>query len=246
MEKLYKYRNFSDPNMESIIKNSSLYFSSVDKFNDPFDCKLSYRQHYSNQEIQAFYIALKERKSEFRLKDIKKNGRKNHNFVQLRNNITQKLRDTLGVLSLSKNFDSILMWSHYSESHTGLVFEFTPRIPKSKESSFYPIIDVEYVDHYEELSYADEPKDEMSKLLLSKYKDWAYEEECRCFALEFQGERKFHKDELTTIIFGAKATEEHIKKMIKLCAENGFNHVKFKLAKLRNGSFALDFEDINI
>lgn len=250
MDKLYKYRNFSDSYMENIIKNSALYFSSVEQFNDPFDCKLSFRQNYSNQEIKNCFISMKERNPNqpHRLKDMMKKFGKNKDFVQIQNSITKKTIASLGVLSLSRNFSSILMWSHYAESHTGLVFEFTPKNLRDKISCFYNLISVDYSEKYEELSYANvnRSKEEIPKLLLTKYKDWAYEEESRCFGLDFQGEKKFQKDELTSIIFGAKALQANIKRIIELCQEYDFNHVEFKQAKLRQGSFSLDFEDIKI
>lgn len=248
MDKLYKYRNFSDPYMENIIKNSALYFSSVEQFNDPFDCKLSFRQNYSNQEIKNCFISMKERNPHqpYRLKDMMKKFGKNQDFVQIQNSITKQTIASLGVLSLSRNFNSILMWSHYSESHTGLVFEFSPKNHKDTKSCFFPSIEVEYSDQYEELSYASNHREEMPKLLLTKYKDWAYEEEHRCFSLDYQGEKKFEKSELTSIIFGAKASKKNIDSMIKLCQKYEFNHVKFKQAKLQQGSFSLYFEDLEI
>lgn len=248
MVKLYKYRNFSDSYMENIIKNSALYFSSVEQFNDPFDCKLSFRQNYSNQEISDALLGVKERNPDkfFRLKDMKKKFGKNEDFIELQNNTTKEILASLGVLSLSKNYNNILMWSHYSESHTGLVFKFNPKNTNNENSCFYHPIKVDYSESYDELSYVNNHQEEIPKLLLTKYKDWAYEEEYRCFGLDFQGEKKFEKDELTGIIFGAKASQANIKRMIDLCQEYDFSHVKFKQAKLRQGSFSLDFEDIDI
>lgn len=246
MKKLYKYRNFSDPYMENIIKNSALHFSSVEQFNDPFDCKLSFRQNYSNQEISKALLGVKERNPDkfLRLKDMKEKYGKNRDFIELQNNSTKEILASLGVLSLSKNYNNILMWSHYSESHTGLVLEFSPKNINDENSCFHLGIPVEYLENYNELSYVNNHQDEIPKLLLTKYKDWAYEEEYRYFSLDFQGENKFEKDELTCIIFGAKATNENINNTIRLCHENDFKHVQFKKAMLVDGSFSLDFKNI--
>lgn len=250
MKKLYKYRNFSDLYMENIIKNSSLYFSSVEQFNDPFDCKLSFRQKYSKQEIKNYFVSMKERNPHqpHRLKDMMKKFGKNQDFIEIQNSITKNTIASLGVLSLSSNYNSILMWSHYAQSHTGLVFEYTPKNFQDKKSCFYNLINVDYSEEYEELSYANinRSREEIPKLLLTKYKDWAYEEECRCFGLDFQGEKKFEKDELTCIIFGAKASQTNINKITKLCKEYEYNHIKFKQAMLEYGSFSLSFKDIDI
>lgn len=248
MDKLYKYRNFSDPYMENIIKNSALYFSSVEQFNDPFDCKLSFRQNYSNQEISKALLGVKERNPNkfLRLKDMKEKYGKNRDFIELQNNSTKEILASLGVLSLSKNYNNILMWSHYSESHTGLVLEFSPKNINDEDLCFHLGIPVEYSENYNELSYVNNHQEEIPKLLLTKYKDWAYEEEYRYFSLDFQGEKKFEKDELSGIIFGVKASQININKIIKLCKEYDYKHIKFKQAMLVHGSFSLSFKDIDI
>ena len=134
---------------------------------------------------------------------------------------------SVGVLSLSKTYNSILMWSHYSLSHMGLVFEFTPRNTNDETSCFHHPIKVDYSESYDELSHVNDHREEIPKLLLTKYKDWAYEEEYRCFRLDFQGEKQFHKNELTGIMFGAKASKMDINRIIKLCKDYNFGHVNF-------------------
>lgn len=246
--KLYKYRNIDDSFVENIIKNSSLYFASVDDFNDPFDCKLSYRQSYSKHEIKQFFIDLKKRHPDhpLRLKDMIKKYGKNQDFIELQNQITNEMIDEMSVLSLSSNHDNILMWSHYSKNHTGLVFEFTPKDINDINSCFYLLEKVDYVDSYTELSYTNKQhKEEVPELFLTKYKDWSYEEEYRAFGLDFKGEKQFLKHELTGIIFGVKTTERNIQHIINLCTINNFEHVKFRQAKLVHGRYALSFEEIH-
>lgn len=246
MRKFYKYRDFDDENMEKIIRNSSLYFSPIENFNDPFDCKLSYKQNYTNQEIQNYIVSLKERKSDtpHRIKDLKKSFGKKHDFIKSQNSMKEQIIASMGVLSLSSNYDNILMWSHYSKNHKGLVFEFTPRTPQGIGDCFFPLLEVKYSESYEELSYVNDIILEAQKLMLTKYKDWAYEEEYRCISLDYQGEKPFYKDELTSIIFGAKATIGNINKIKKLCHEHDFHHVEFKQAVLEHGSFALTFKNV--
>ena len=90
IDKLYKYRNIDDIYLENIIKNSSLYFSPVEHFNDPFDCKLSFRQNYSKQEIRQCFIGIKERNPHqpHRLKRYDEKIWKNQDFIELQNRTT--------------------------------------------------------------------------------------------------------------------------------------------------------------
>ncbi len=64
--------------------------------------------------------------------------------------------------------------------------------------------------------------------------------------MQYQGEKKFQKNELTSIIFGALAKDDDILKMIKLCKNNAFEHVKFSKAELSIGEFSLKFRELLI
>lgn len=250
MPKFYKYRNFDNilaPKSEhftnNIILNSALFFSPIKNFNDPFDCKISYRQEYSKKEIRQFHINYLKRNPDdtLRLKDYMQRYGNKKDFIDLQNQLTNKLISKIGVLSLSTNSNNILMWSHYANNHTGLVFEFT-RIETSKCFDLYNKVD--YAIKYDLLSYTTEDKNEITKLLLTKHKDWEYESEFRVIDMNYQGEKKFDKRELTSIIFGAFSKKDDIERIINLCKNNGFEHVKFSKAELSYGEFSLKFREI--
>lgn len=247
MQKLYKYRFFNGFE-KIIIENSSLYYAPVESFNDPFDCKLSFKKSYSKNEMRLRFIDMIERteNESLRLKNIVRDYGKNEDFVELFKTKTDQMIDSIGVLSLSQNCNSILMWSHYANNHTGLVFEFSPININAIDSCFYHPLKVQYSEEYEELSYTNNPVTELPKLILTKYKDWAYEEEYRCINLESFGTKKFEKKELTGIIFGAKSSSVNIQNTIDLCQKHNFNHVKFKQAKLHYGSFSLSCEELEL
>ncbi len=126
-------------------------------------------------------------------------------------------------------------------NHTGLVFEFTPLKHTTCFESYHK---VDYSTKYDLLSYTTDSKDEIPKLLLTKHKDWEYESEYRIIDLNFQGEKKFDKRELTSIIFGTHAKEDDMNRMINLCKNNGFEHVKFSKAELSYGEFSLKFREL--
>ncbi len=248
-EFLYKYRCFDKNDAaikktENIIKNSSLYLSKISSFNDPFDSRLSFLESYSKQEIVSFCrrITDKFNASNEYFNDICKRYEDVELFMTEQQNTIDSMISEIGVLSLSANPESILMWSHYSNNHKGLVFQFEPIY---KASCLYPPIKVEYKNEYNLLSYTSNEEDrikELSDLLLIKYNDWKYEEEYRKIDLNFIGEKEFYKDELVGIIFGADAEKSDIEKMKQLCEENGFTHVKYKKAVMVPGKFELDIK----
>lgn len=64
---LYKYRDFGI-NTDRIILDAELYFSTFDKFNDPFDCNLEFNYDYTDEDIKKHidkygdYISFREKK----------------------------------------------------------------------------------------------------------------------------------------------------------------------------------------
>jgi len=243
--KLYKYRSFNDEFLNNIITNSSLYYSPIKYFNDPFDCRIEFRNEYSYVERKEYLNKASIRNSGLGA-DIEglMQFYTNEMLVNIMKNANNKLIDNIGVLSLSANYESILMWSHYASSHNGLVFEFEPLHYDGYDCLYHPK-KVDYDEKYELLSYLEsDDGSELVKLMLTKHIDWKYENEYRCIDIGFQGEKKFHKDELKSILFGLNTTNKQIEDFKKLCHNNGFTHLNFKKAKKINGEFKLAFDDI--
>lgn len=241
--KVYKYRLFNEYT-NNIIISSSLYFSPIKAFNDPYDCNLSFKKEYSKEEISKYFEKEIEKSDREKIDSIKEakdehsSPEKFHRWIQssLDENVSK-----YGILSLSSTKKSILMWSHYSYNHTGLVFEFDIL---EDRSFFKYLAQVSYEEKkYDLLSHTDYKNKDIKKLLLTKYKDWEYEQEHRIIDLKFQGEKEFNKMALKTVIFGAKAKADDIEKFIKLCDRCGFSHLKFKKAKLVDGKFKLSFHE---
>ena len=120
--RLFKYRAI-DRNTKKCLKEAKFWFAKPSTFNDPLDCNLSFNPQ---QNITKYKLFLK--KIGMTFADIKKSVSKiRKNPVSLSNQLKIHMKNSLnkrGVFSLSKNKDNILMWSHYSDNHEGLVIEF--------------------------------------------------------------------------------------------------------------------------
>ncbi len=269
--KLYKYKSYdeSEKHRDDIITKQELYFFSVEKFNDPIDSNLVYRQQYSKDEIVAFWKNfLKNHPNHPQsLAEILQRYGENEAFVKFKSESAKRLKSMKGVLCLSKNPKNILMWSHYADSHKGLVYEFEFEVdtdPKKnglnqnnlfwqKTDDFQPFpykIDYPYDREYEPLSYTltdDEIRQQFARLLTTKAPDWMYEQEYRFIDLHIKNDndraKKFNKKCLKSIIFGKEASEETIQRVKRLCKENGFD-IAFKQADFIDGKFELEFKDI--
>lgn len=246
MELLYKYRYFDkEERTWNIIKNSELYFSSFRGFNDPFDCNLDFKSEnkYENIERKKFKSKIAENTDVFKsilnkrlsLKDEAKENKRD----------ILEMKENSGILSMSKNYKNILMWSHYADNHKGLCFGFSAL--KSKDECFREGSPVTYSNDDEYLPinvFAVDYKEELTRLFTTKSKYWEYEEEFRFITIKSKGLKRFSKETLKEIIFGCKASKENIKKTIQLCSHNGFEHVQFKKAKKVINKFELEFENI--
>jgi hypothetical protein len=78
------------------------------------------------------------------------------------------------VYCLSTHADAPLMWSHYAGSHRGVCLEFSVQ-----NTLFCGALQVEYLDHYTEFDLSNDDEDASLKPLLTKSKDWRYENEFR-------------------------------------------------------------------
>ena len=222
MPLVYKYRQF-DEFADKIILDSELFFSTCNNFNDPFDCNLEYNDDEIDNNI-----------SDNSLRDLDKR--------QIKDTI-EKMKNTVGILSMSKNYKNILMWSHYSKNHEGLCFGFERNIFEGAKGEK---VNYSKNKRYDLIfSLKKEFGDELKRLFLLKSKYWKYEEEFRFIGFGYTGVRKYDKNKLKQIIFGCKADETNIKKIIQLCQLNGFEHVVFKKARIVSGRFELDFDEID-
>ena len=251
---IYKYTPHNNEKYKyDIIKKCELWFSTTKHFNDPIDFNLAYRQEYSEKEIrQYFENFVKKPNCHKTLKELLRDYGKNKDFVAKQNKMFRGFKEMIGILCMSKNPTSILMWSHYANAHKGIVYEFDYDLlafKKTEGYDIYPIM-VEYTHSrkYELLSYTlqyDDMKQQFIRLLKTKAVDWAYEEEIRFMNLG-KGNfcRKFDPKCLKSIIFGMRTNGEEIKKVKKLCKEHNLGHIKFKQAKFIDGRFEIEIVNL--
>lgn len=135
------------------------------------------------------------------------------------------------------------MWSHYANYHKGVCLKFAPEY----DSEFFRLsLDVEYEERYPIIDLVnDELNVQISKAAKYKHIDWKYEEEVRVLDFYGHGLKKFNIASLREIIFGCKSTEEDRGYLIRLVSKLGYEHIKFKLAKMKSDEFALEFEEID-
>ncbi|MGY4879319.1 DUF2971 domain-containing protein [Vreelandella aquamarina] len=182
-----------------VLENLKIRFSPLMSLNDPFECQpLVDMKNESDKFLQQMLLdlnelwentAIEEKTEENRkileetraelIADVKKGT---HSFV-VGQELMARLSDNLGVLSLSRTEDNLLMWSHYADEGKGLVIGFDEdheffKQPNLAGRSTRPI-PVVYTNKRSKVVPGEDRYYE--KLLCEKPRDWAYEEEERLF-----------------------------------------------------------------
>ncbi len=243
---LYKYRPYSARALEMLVLRE-LYFAAPASLNDPYDCRI---------DIRSSLAAAIERATE--ANDAKLRGKLER--LRKMDHVYEKMDadlGALGVLSFGKRPDSVLMWSHYAENHTGFCvgFELSEKFTTHKnQEQIVGAIDVSYmtenpyVDYFNEIVQAEKPPEweEFWQSLLSmgmvaKSKAWEYEEEVRALR-KTAGGVSFTPAELTEVVFGLNMSDRAREVIRKLLTGNGWTHIRFREA-YRTHDFILRLRD---
>lgn len=217
---LYKYRAIDENNIDwssKIFTHNELYFARIDQFNDPFDCKFDYSfyanvgevKEYSRSVLRWKYPSWNRHQREKWIAEHRKMfTKKDFKFVENLEREKVDMLSEIGIYSLSRVPDDILMWSHYANCHRGFCLKFFDD-PKDR-----------FIARRQEIFYSDEYpivnpiKDNdlvrFTKALLTKAKHWEYEKEWRI--LDYKngpGVKRFPPHLLVGVIFGCRMTREH-------------------------------------
>ncbi|MBO4531371.1 MAG: DUF2971 domain-containing protein [Paludibacteraceae bacterium] len=164
---LYKYLDYNGGLM--MLTNSNLQFTNATKFNDPFDCHpalFDYSKTPTNERNwpPADFIS-----------SMGENRMENH-------------RNDTWICSLSKVYDSLLMWAYYN-GHKGICIGLNKEaVLKCLQNGFYGHVipfdaEVKYKDISHKLDYFKD-YNSWTDLLTIKAKDWAHEKEVRLITIE--------------------------------------------------------------
>jgi len=207
---LYKYVRYSEHSL-AILRDKQIWFSTAESLNDPFE----FGFYYSETQING--IPIDTVSFESAIHDMKQ----------------------MGVLSLSEINDNILMWSHYSESHTGFCIEFERR--DSNKLGIWdhcvPVIYDENLPTFKPAELTD--KKTVTKILTTKSDLWAYEKEWRIIAKKGNQTYPLPGD-ITGIIFGCKMPVDIRREVIAVLGDA----VLYKQATMSQTKFGVDITPV--
>lgn len=162
--KLYKYLD-ADGGL-AMLSNGNIQFTNATKLNDPFDCHPS---------LIDFTQVPTERTKTWGKEAI----------MDLESNSFEHNRDKTWLCSLSKNYDSLLMWSYYN-CHKGICIGIDMEKADKYLSRIWGLIhlgyikfEVQYKDIIEKPDFFKRKEDLWSYQLSTKAKAWEHEQEVR-------------------------------------------------------------------
>lgn len=253
---LYKYRDYEG---KSVIKNYNaktllnfeLFASSPKNFNDPFDLTLPYV--FSNDSftldnfINEYFDLIDPKEFEGKSREeLLYSATDQYNFMKCypeefwnsRSELISSLdHEFYGVLSLSMNYDNILMWSHYSNFHKGycigldtnLFFDF---VSKNYTQFGFKIGHANYQLEYPHIDFSKLREVKTSLIrCFTKHECWKYESEYRLVLNNLPNEViSYPKEIIKEIYLGCKMTDLHCKEILEFIkSQNLFNVKVFKM-----------------
>lgn len=175
--KLYKYLD-ADGGL-AMLSNGNIQFTNATKLNDPFDCHPSLID-FSQVPTERASIWGKEA------------------VIDLESNRFEHNRDKTWLCSLSKNYDSLLMWSYYN-CHKGICIgidmEKTDKYLSRISGSIilgYIKFEVQYKDIIEKPDYFKSHEDLWNYQLSTKAKAWEHEQEVRLVIVDPSGRTPYY------------------------------------------------------
>lgn len=225
---LYKYGSFDKPErFEDVLLNSQVWFANRAGLNDPFELRPAASADFGSpgfreQFFKRLHKILRTKGlNNYRQREVAIQ-RHYSDLLSKQFSIRDRYHDflaTLGIYCLSENPDSLLMWAHYTEGHTGYRLKFDTQnwregfahAAKVVYQAVYPEIDVwSLVTDYAESEKLPAPevvKAADTSAVLTKSNEWSYEAEWRIMANAPQY-IKFNPNSLVQVALGCNASDQ--------------------------------------
>jgi hypothetical protein len=266
--KLYKYMGFNINTLKWLVKNE-VFYQNPQNFNDPLDCNPSI---INNLEVGALdylcehliNVSRGEKSAEKEMNSLRYNYSE-HGDITIKDSEAQKgyiwgvnlkIESLLfeeftsnGVLSLTENWKSPLMWSHYADYHKGICIEYD--IQNGTLNNSTAPFQVNYngargiltsdIYNWKISNSADAENRVREVFFLSKAPEWEYESEWRCVSGEVGVH--FSAFPISAVYFGMQCEQPVVSTLVKL-----FDNIKpidFYIVKPNRNSFDLYREDID-
>ena len=185
-----------------------VYPSSPLYFNDPYDCEFCFQADALEGILdRGTYLHLLERR--FSLKQEEKNrilysdnieramqivlqahgGKLSDSWMNILESglsgCLNKIKDAVRVVCLSEVYDSMLMWSHYAQNHTGFCIEYDFEEKDMFYKHLHPVVYTKERYAVSKIDILDGNKEFLYKTTCRKSDVWSYEKEWRIITANY-------------------------------------------------------------
>ena len=242
-----------------------MYFSSVNDFNDPFDCQFQVDSSCSEAERRRYYQYILEKyepsHDRHKIQETLDTAEENLGpgmikfFDKMAQSQTILEVERRGLYCLSAVPNNILMWAHYANAHHGFCLQFLNeqsqrfRVKSNPEErgETPKLLDpapVRYSKQYPVVNFIRGNRMTVGlRTCFTKAKQWKYEQEWRIVDINGPGPHQFPPQCLTGVIFGCRMSEKH-KELIRDWCEDRDSAIKYYQARQSVDSYRLHIEEI--
>ena len=172
---LYKYMKCG--NLKRIL-DGSIRFTQPGAFNDPFEMvpELHVPESFGSEDVTIPFSVTAPRREPI-IGALGDDFASDHCSDRNSRTILGTLNRSIGILCLSKNDSSLLMWAHYADGYSGAIVQFD-----ETHEFFSGHFEVKYSEHRPKVdisSYTDDDDPTPIAELCVKAKEWEYEKEVR-------------------------------------------------------------------
>ena len=250
---LYKFREWNNNFHKELISKQIAFFASPGSFNDPFDCKIPIRYDINpEKQLEEFHYKLTKIKHPneddvkvrmYAKKCVSDGLIKPSNFLKNDKKYFSELDKRIGIYSLTKHNDDILMWGHYANSHQGFCIGFnTEELLKISDIDY--IGEVKYLPELPTIIPNGDITVNFEEQIFTKWDRWSYESEFRLTINHIENRKiKFPSKVFKEIILGYNMSPKE-KYRLTILVKEKFPEIKIYEAKPNEEKFKIEIIEI--
>ena len=220
-EVLYKYSGLSGHRlgwMRDLIVESKLYFAKPSSFNDPLDCRIPPSYDASAFVIEQYWRGfVKQNHPHDKLRNHRKAIRRmirDSKTPTGQARLTKRLFESVdqnGIACFAKDATNMLLWSYYTEGHSGIAVRFKVTLENLLQMQRLLIpLEVQYQIDFPEIDYYSDTNPGFLRTVLgTKAVVWAHEQEWRLVLVGYQGLLRLPPEMIDGVIMGMRIDPAH-------------------------------------
>jgi hypothetical protein len=234
---LYRYREFESESHLNTIEKGTFWFAHADSFNDPFDVNWGFdysgtteekvqwaRDHFLKREMSHLSEKERDRRARERIEEIERD----QDFEDwIRERHVQMNKEKFGICSLSSKRDDILMWSHYSNDHSGFCVGIDTEMleevqrRRAEKGVTLELCEVDYQETIPEINFYESTRgdwrQDVLRFVTTKSDHWGYEEEYRLLLYDRPSTAyPLGIEVISEVILGCEVADEHREEMLSI------------------------------